>query len=408
MALADDIADNTLGVVLAGGKGTRLAPLTRHTCKPALPFAGLRSIDFSLSNCVNSGVRTVGVPTQYKPRELLAHLARNWGRAATGEAARIDAWRADERAPRLGYRGTADAVYRNLDLVGELGQSLVLVLAGDHVYSMDYRPLLEAHCAKGAAVTVGCVEVPARHAHHFGVLDIDDDSRIGRFVEKPRSRAELPCATSDVVLASMGIYVFDADFLARVLTLDAFTPESTHDFGADILPKLIAQTRAFAYPFRGDAGAPAYWRDIGTLEAYWRGHMELLDRSPPLRLDDPRWPIGGPRSAACAVTGRAATRNGGEIENALVTTPGAVAGHVRRAVIFQDVEVGRGADVADSVVLSGAVIGPGTRLRGVIVDAGHHVPEGTMIDHDAAAHGPLVLASSDDHGAQQQPYAIAH
>jgi hypothetical protein len=197
-------ADDTVAVVLAGGKGTRLHPLTRDICKPALPFgAGYRSIDFSLSNCLNSGIGQVGVATQHKPDALLEHLERVWGDAVTGPQQSIAPWRAETSAPGDGYRGTADAVYRNLHLIEELGRRLVLILAGDHVYQMDYRPMLEQHCERGATVTIGCIEVPTEDAHQFGVLTTDDEDRIRRFVEKPRTRAEIPGKTCDRVLASM-------------------------------------------------------------------------------------------------------------------------------------------------------------------------------------------------------------
>ena len=247
MSVTDNIADRTVAVVLAGGKGTRLDPLTRNVCKPALPFGGRRCIDFSLSNCVNSGVRTIGVATQYEPDTLLAHLSSHWNSAAIGERAVVRAWPAQERAARFGYLGTADAVYRNLAAIPRLERSLVLILAGDHVYKMDYRPMLEAHCARKAAVTIGCAEVPIEHARHFGVLATADDGRIERFVEKPRSLAQVPRATGDSVLVSMGIYVFDAVFLARILAIDAALAQSGHDFGADVLPRLIEGGRAFSY-----------------------------------------------------------------------------------------------------------------------------------------------------------------
>jgi glucose-1-phosphate adenylyltransferase len=210
MAITDDLADDTLAVVLAGGNGTRLDPLTRHICKPALPFGGgFRSIDFTLSNCANSGVRAVGVATQYKPAALLSHLAGAWN-GAPGDGSIVVPWRAEEHAPATGYRGTADAVFRNLERIDAFDPRLVLVLAGDHVYKMDYRPMLEEHCARGADVTVGCVDVPVEDARHFGVLTVGDDGRIERFVEKPQSESQLPRTIGDAVPASMGIYVFSA------------------------------------------------------------------------------------------------------------------------------------------------------------------------------------------------------
>jgi len=406
MAISDDLADRTLAVVLAGGNGTRLEPLTRHVCKPALPFGGgFRSIDFTLSNCVNSGVRTIGVATQYKPAALLAHLAEAWSGAPGGAA--VVPWSADERAPNRGYGGTADAVYRNLELIDDFDPRLVLILAGDHVYKMDYRPMLEEHCARGADVTVGCVDVAVEEARHFGILAVGHDGRIERFVEKPQSKAELPRAADDVVLASMGIYVFGAEFLARALTIDAFTPGSRHDFGADIFPKLIRNTRAFAHAFRGaDGSTAAYWRDIGTLRAYWQAHMDLLGPKPLLALDDTTWPIGSIATAARAISSSLDTARGGTIEDSIVGAGCAVAGQVLHSVLFEGVEIGRGATVVDSVVLPGARIGAGSRLRGVIVDAGFRVPESAVLERAGAGAEPLVL-SPDAPREETTRYALA-
>jgi glucose-1-phosphate adenylyltransferase len=406
MAVTDDLADNTLAVVLAGGNGTRLDPLTRHICKPALPFGGgFRSIDFTLSNCVNSGVRTIGVATQYKPAALLAHLAGTWN-GAPGDSVVVP-WPADERAPNGGYGGTADAVYRNLELIDDFDPRLVLILAGDHVYKMDYRPMLEEHCARGADVTVGCVDVAAEDARHFGVLAVGEDRCIERFIEKPQSKTELPRPDDDAVLASMGIYVFNADFLARVLTQDAFTPRSRHDFGADIFPKLIRNTRVFAHAFRGADGSTApYWRDIGTLRAYWQAHMDLLGPTPVLALDDTTWPVGTAAKAPQRISSATVTARGGTLENSIVGAGCAVAGQVRRSVLFDGVEIGRGATVGDSVVLPGARIGAGSRLRGVIVDTGSSVPDGAVLERTATGTEPLVLSAHRVH-EETIRYALA-
>jgi glucose-1-phosphate adenylyltransferase len=384
-----------LAVVLAGGNGTRLDPLTRDICKPALPFGGaFRSIDFSLSNCANSGVCAVGVATQYKPDVLLRHLAGEWNRAP-GDGPVIVPWRAEERAPGTGYRGTADAVYRNLDRIESFGAELVLVLAGDHVYKMDYRPMLEEHCARGADITIGCIDVPIADARHFGVMAVDAAGRVERFVEKPQSAAELPTAGLALVPASMGIYVFSAAFLRRALTADAASGASRHDFGNDILPKHIGSGRVFAHAFRGpDGGAPGYWRDIGTLEAYWRAHMDLLGPAPALSLDDAGWPIYRAAAAAPrAIFAPIATTRGGRIRDSLVSGGCNVAGDVRHSVLFTGAELERGATVVDSVVLPGARIGAGSRLRGVIVGAGYQVPAGAIVERAPGAAPPVLCGA---------------
>lgn len=378
---ANALTDDTVAVVLAGGKGTRLEPLTREVCKPALPFgAGYRSIDFSLSNCVNSGIRRVGVATQCKPEVLLDHLERVWGDVFTDPQHFITPWRAEARASGA-YRGTADAVYRNLHIIEELDRRFVLVLAGDHVYQMDYRPMLAQHCDRGAAVTIGCIEVPAEDAQQFGVLTMDDRNRIDRFVEKPKTRAEIPGADGGSVLASMGIYVFDAELLSRALRLDAVSMNSTHDFGCDLLPRLIRDADVFAWRFRTpDGSQPAYWRDIGTIDAYWRAHMELLGPSPRLRLDRPEWPM--------PAVGGAVTRSG-TVGNSLVAGTAAISGTVQHSIVFDGAEIRRGAEIVDTVILPGAVIGTGCRLRGVIVDSGCRIPGGTVIDRSAGGAVPF-------------------
>jgi glucose-1-phosphate adenylyltransferase len=405
MAIAHEVAQRTVAVVLAGGKGTRLDPLTRNICKPALPFGGsFRCIDFSLSNCINSDIRTIGVATQYEPDALLDHLWTRWNRASVGDAAVVHAWRAEERAARYGYCGTADAVYRNLSSMRGLENALVLVLAGDHVYKMDYRPMLEAHCARNAAVTIGCVHAPIEDARHFGVLAVDDDGRIEGFVEKPPSLAEVPRAGDGGVLASMGIYVFDGLLLARILHLDAAHPDSAHDFGGDILPRLVDGGRAYSYALRGCGSAPAYWRDIGTLGAYWRAHMELLGSAPLMTLDDPSWPIARVAAPPCIITAPTATAAGGTVEDSLVASKCSIGGQVVHSVLSEGAEVARGARVTESVVLPGAVIGAGSRLRGVIVDSGYRVPDGTLLERFAGIGEPPVLSRHHDGAAE---YAVA-
>jgi glucose-1-phosphate adenylyltransferase len=394
---SDPVADRTVAVVLAGGKGTRLDPLTRNICKPALPFGGsFRCIDFSLSNCVNSGLRRIAVATQYKPEALLAHLWARWNSVAVGDATLIRAWRAEERAERFGYCGTADAIYRNLASIRDLEDSLVLVLAGDHVYKMDYRPMLEAHVARNAGVTIGCVEVPLAEARRLGCLAVGGDARVERFVEKPKSRVDVPAASRAKALASMGIYVFDGAVLAPVLATDAGLPHSGHDFATDILPRLLEGGRAYSYELRRpDIAAEAYWRDVGTLQSYWQAHMDLLGSAPLLTLDDPSWPLGRVGAAPRSVTTTMTTVAGGTVANSIVAARCSVAGHVQRSVVSDDVEIGAGAAVTETVLLTGASVGAGSRLHGVIVDTAFSVPDGTVVERSAGSSVPPVLSAQD-------------
>lgn len=402
-----DLASNAVAVILAGGKGTRLSPLTRRICKPALPFgAAYRSIDFSLANCVHSGIRTVGVATQYEPEELHGHIDDVWGPASRGRGVSITSWSAGDANEGCSYLGTAHAVYRNLDRIEQLDDRTLLVLAGDHVYRMDYRPLLEQHRSRGASVTLGCVEVPVSQMHHFGIVSVGAQDRIESFVEKPATIAGVPGRDRGRILASMGIYVFDGEQLRRALAADARAAGSRHDFGRDVLPRLIGEGRAFAYEFRRHGGgAPEYWRDIGTLDAYWRTHMELLGPSPQLRLDSVEWPLPAPSGAPRLINGTVTTQQGGRLENSLTASDCSVSGSVRDSVVFGGVDVRRRAQVVESVILPGAVIGEGCRLRGVIVDSHCRVMPGTSVEsspaHDtvcAYPEPPVLTTDSDTTG----------
>ncbi len=400
MSEVNELSGDTVAVVLAGGQGARLGALTRHVCKPALPFAATcRNIDFSLSNCVNSGIRRIGVATQYKPETLVRHLALVWNDVARRRGEFLDAWPAASRAPATGYRGTADAVFRNLDLIEDQERGLVLVLAGDHVYQMDYRPMLAFHRQRRSAVTIGCVAVPATEANQFGVLSVDARGRVERFVEKPRTLDRVPA--DGRVLASMGIYVFDTAFLAGVLRDDADSVVSHHDFGGDIIPGLVGREAVHAFRFSGAAeGQDAYWRDVGTPGAYWRAHLELLEARPALRLDDPAWPLRGfaqrRGQAAASLTARP-----GDAERSLIAADCALSGAAQGSVLFPGTSIGAGSLVEQSVVLPGAAIGKNCRLSGTIVDSHCEVPDGTIIDAawrrspEGILRDPIVLTADD-------------
>jgi glucose-1-phosphate adenylyltransferase len=382
-----------MAVVLAGGKGTRLGPLTKHVCKPALPFAAAwRNIDFTLSNCVNSEIGRIGVATQHKPEALLAHLRNVWNAPNGAPGASIQAWPADLRAPVTGYAGTADAVYRNLDLIRRQECGLVLVLAGDHVYSMDYRPMLEQHRRCGADVTIACVGIEPDQASQFGILSVDDRRRVAAFVEKPLRIEDVPAG--DRVLASMGIYVFNTAVLVRALQRDALLHDSGHDFGSDILPRLVHEARIHAYPFEGDA-APlgGYWRDVGTPAAYWQAHLELLEASPQQQLDDSRWPLHGARIRPEFTARYAAASGRAGPDRSLVADGCRIDGSVQRSVLFSNVRVERSASVDRSVILPGAVIGRNCRLSGVIVSDGCRIPDGMVVA--AQDLQPIVITAED-------------
>jgi glucose-1-phosphate adenylyltransferase len=390
------IAGASVAVVLAGGNGTRLGDLTRHQCKPALPFGGhFRNIDFTLSNCVNSQVRRIGVLTQYKPETLIGHLGKGWNFLSREAGEFIDQWPAQQRSSGAGYAGTADAVYQNLDLILGQGAKYTLVLAGDHVYKMDYRPMLERHAMSGASVTVACVPVPLEQASAFGVIEVDSSKAIGNFMEKPAPSTLI--ARDGKVLASMGIYAFDTDYLASRLERDARARDSAHDFGRDILPAAVREDRAAAFAFLDDAGNPGYWRDVGTLEGYWQAHMELLGETPSMDLHDPDWPIWtAAQPVAPAQLISAGSQSGGFVANSMLSGGTVIRGaEVTNSVLGTDVHVGRDSVLDESVILSGARIGANCFLRRAIIDCDVRVPDGTIVDGRMQSETTVALVTRE-------------
>jgi glucose-1-phosphate adenylyltransferase len=283
---------DTLALILAGGRGSRLKQLTAWRAKPAVPFGGkFRIIDFPLSNCMNSGIRRVGVLTQYKAHSLLQHIQRGWGflRGEFGEF--VELLPAQQRIQSSWYAGTADAVYQNLDIIRIHNPEYVLILAGDHIYKMDYGPMIAQHVENGADMTVGCLEVDLQAASAFGVMTTAEDGRVLEFHEKPESPSPMP-GSDDTALASMGIYVFNTRFLFEQLIKDADNTQSSHDFGHDIIPAIISRYRVFTYPFHDEhSDQQAYWRDVGTVDAFWAANLELIGVTPELNLYDEQWPI---------------------------------------------------------------------------------------------------------------------
>ena len=365
---------STLAIVLAGGRGTRLANLTDTRAKPAVSFGGAyRMIDFALSNCVNSGVRRIGVCTQYKAQSLIAHIQHAWNFLDRRLGEFVELMPAQQRVDNNWYRGTADAVFQNIDQIRREHPDYVLVLAGDHVYKMDYRRMLADHAACGADVTVGCVEVPLPQAISFGVMQVDADGRVTRFDEKPAQPSPLPGAP-DRALASMGIYVFDLEVLARELAHDTHAAGSQHDFGLDLIPRMVRnRARVHAHPLSrsaiGSERERPYWRDVGTVDAYWEANLELTREDAPLDLHDPGWPIlSAFRHMPPAKFVFAAGRSGQAI-NSLITNGCIVRGAtVRRSVLSSNVCVDPHASIEDSVILPNVQIGARSIIRRAVID----------------------------------------
>jgi glucose-1-phosphate adenylyltransferase len=366
----------TVALILAGGNGTRLGELTRWQCKPAVTFAGhFRNIDFTLSNCVNSGVRRIAVLTQYKAQSLINHLNAGWNFLAKPLGEFVEVWPAQQRLHASWYMGTADAVHQNLDLLTAQRSRYTLVLAGDHVYKMDYRRLLEQHANRGANVTVACVPVPVEESASFGVLGVNDRRRVCSFIEKPPPNT-LAIKGQKTILASMGVYVFNTDYLVEQLKRDASDDMSSHDFGKDILPRAVKEDHVCAFAFTNQDGEPGYWRDVGTIESFWQSHMELLAPKPPLELYDPAWPI----ITHCEVLPPARLMRDAVVTNTLLSGAVVINGAtVTNSVLSGNVTVGEGSFLDEVVVLPGARIGTGCRLRRVIIDADMEIPDGVSV-----------------------------
>ncbi|MEN8168416.1 MAG: glucose-1-phosphate adenylyltransferase [Pseudomonadota bacterium] len=382
------ITRNTLALILAGGRGSRLKDMTKWRAKPSVPFGGkFRIVDFPLSNCINSGIRRVGVLTQYKAHSLILHIQRGWGflRGEFGEF--VELLPAQQRIESNWYEGTADAVYQNLDILRNHNPDYVLILAGDHVYKMDYGTMIAEHVESGADMTVGCLTVDLEMAKGFGVMSVDEENRVIEFKEKPANPEPIP-GHDDVALASMGIYVFNRKFLFEQLIKDADTPDSSRDFGKDIIPRVIKNYRVLAHPFNDpNSGKQAYWRDVGTVDAFWAANLELIGVTPPLNLYDRSWPIWTYQEQLppAKFVFDDEDRRGMAVDS-MVSGGCVISGAtVRNSLLFSNVRLNSYSRVEDSVILPDVNIGRNCRITRAVIDRGCEIPEGTVIGEDAAA-----------------------
>ena len=395
----------TLAIVMAGGRGERLRQLTEDRCKPATPFGGkFRIVDFVLSNCLNSGIRQISVLTQYKAHSLIQHIQRGWGylRGEFGEFVEIIP--AQQRHGPEWYQGTADSLWQNMDIIKAHRPLHVLVLAGDHIYKMDYGPMIGFHVEKDADITVGVVEVPVERAREFGVMTVDESNRVRRFQEKPLAPETVP-GRPDVALASMGIYVFNPKLLEKLLRADAEDPASAHDFGKNIIPAAIDNLSVFAYPFEDvRTKAQNYWRDVGTVDAYYDANMELVRVSPELNIYDEQWPIWTYQEQLppAKFVFDDDDRRGIAVDS-MVSGGCIIAGsRVSNSLLFSNVRVHDYSEVDRAVVLPRVRIGERCVIRNAIIDEGATVPDGTRIGVDPVADaerysvtdGGIVLVTS--------------
>jgi len=397
---------NTVAIVLAGGKGSRLKGLTEWRAKPGVPFGGkFRIIDFPLSNCINSGIRRISVVTQYKSHSLQRHLQRGWSFLSGQFGEFLEVLPAQQRLGEGWYEGTADAVYQNLDIIRHYDPEYIIILAGDHIYKMDYGKMIAAHVAKKADITVGCIPVPIKDATEFGVMEIDQEERIVEFAEKPSKPKPMP-GDSSKALASMGIYVFSTEYLRGRLLEDARSDSSSHDFGKDLIPYAIEHDNAFAFPFvNANTGAPGYWRDVGTVDAYWEANVNLATLDPDLNMYDSNWPIWTYQEqlAPAKFAFDDDDRRGMAVDS-LISGGCLITGStIRKSVLFSNVRVHSYSEVEDSVVLPDVTIERNCRLKKCVIDKGTIIPEGTVIGENPeedkkrfyVSEGGVVLVTPD-------------
>lgn len=403
----NELTRRSLVLILAGGEGSRLKGLTQWRAKPAVPFGGnYRIIDFTLSNCVNSGLRRIGVLTQYKSHSLIRHLQWAWGfmRAEIGEFVEIIP--AQQRNGKGWYQGTADALYQNIDIIRRHDPDNVIVLGGDHIYTMDYSRMLYAHAQVGADITVGCVKVPLADAAGFGVMSIDENFRITQFTEKPRVPEPMP-GNPDKALVSMGIYIFSTAYLYANLIADADKLDSVHDFGRDIVPESIRKSNAYAFPFLNKDGTPAYWRDVGSVDSYWKANMELCSIKPELDLYYRYWPIWTYQPQQPPTKFLFDNDDArGRVNDSLVSGGCIISGaHVERSIISYAVVIGRGSIVKDSVILPEVRIGENCRITRAVIDKAFTIQDGIVIGenleedrkyYDVTESG-IVLVTQESH-----------
>jgi len=404
---------DVLTLILAGGKGTRLDPLTRDRAKPAVPFGGqYRIIDFTLSNCINSNLRRILVLTQYKARSLDRHIAGGWGFLSSELDEYIEVLPPQQRIDETWYKGTADAIYQNIYTIEKAKPRYVLILAGDHIYKMDYGEMIRSHIERQADLTIGCITVPRKEGVNFGILNVDKTERVVGFVEKPADPPTMPDAPTDC-LASMGIYVFTARSMYELLCQDAIRPDSDHDFGKNLIPSILKTQKVFAYRFRDqNRKAVPYWRDVGTLDAYYQANMDLIEVDPVLNLYDQQWPIRTyqpqlpPPKFVFSDEGTREQARRGEAHDSMVCQGCIISGgHVRKSILSPNVRVNSYAQVDSSILYHGVDVGRHCRIRRAIIDKDVMLPANTTIGYDVeqdrkrhfqiTEQGVVVIARSD-------------
>src|SRR5215203_3490953 len=402
------LGDNVLVIVLAGGAGERLAPLTRERAKPAVYFGGpYRIIDFVLSNCINSGLRHIFIATQYKSLSLSRHIRQGWTVVSEELGEFIELLPPQKRVGEHWYQGTADAVYQNLYSVLRENPKYVVVLGGDHVYKMDYQKMIRFHQDTAAEVTLAAIEVPIEDGKRFGIVAVDETERVTGFLEKPQDPPAMP-GQPHLTLASMGIYVFDSDVMIKALEEDAAKPDSHHDFGKDIIPALIGQGRTYAYPFYDENKKSAkYWRDIGTIDAYYEAQMDLCQVNPEFNMYDPEWPMRTymPQAPPAKFVFAEEGRRCGQALDSIISGGCIISGsRVSRSILCPNVRVHSFCDIDESILMPNVRVGRHARIRRAIVDRDVLIPRGALIGYDpeedrrrhSITDGGIVVVTAED------------
>jgi len=373
-----------LTFILAGGRGERLDPLTRDRTKPAVPFGGIyRIIDFTLSNCINSRLRKIYVLTQYKSFSLQKHLLSGWGIVSNQLGEFIDVIPAQQRVGVDWYRGTADAIYQNFYAIEDIKPDLVLVLAGDHIYKMNYQEMISYHEKKGADMTVACVPMPGETSSSFGVIEVDDNNHVLGFQEKPKTPKTIPGKPKEI-FASMGIYLFNRNVLQSELEIDAKSKLSSHDFGRNVIPHMLKNKRkVYVYNYVDKKGQPRYWRDIGTRDAYFNANMDLLRADPEFDLYDKLWPVRTFHEQYPPIKMIGTQTNAGSIVDSIISGGCVISGgSVKHSVVSSNVKIGNNAEIENSVIMEGVVVGEGAKIKNAIIDKEVNIPPNTNIGYD--------------------------
>lgn len=418
----DSPMQNVLALILAGGKGTRLEPLTRERAKPAVPFGGCyRIIDFALSNCINSGIRQILVLTQYKSASLDRHVKFGWGFLSPQLNEYIEVLPPQQRLDQTWYRGTADAVYQNIYTIEQSSSEYLLILSGDHIYKMDYAEMVQDHAESGADATIACLPVPIEQGYQFGVMSIDESRKIVSFEEKPEQPAAMPNDPARC-LASMGIYVFNTKFLLEELCQDATDRDSQHDFGKNLIPSLVDRADLRAFPFRDkNTGNSLYWRDVGTLDSYYEANMDLVSVHPELDLYDQAWPIRShqpnlpPPKFVFAQMDVPNPRRGEALDSMVCNGTIISGGHVERSILANGVRISSWSRVEGSILFDGVIVGRNARIRRAIIDKHIEIPEGARVGYDPdedrsngfhVTDSGIAVIGSISPGPQIQPFPL--